>query len=80
MWANSAADETLVVIDEPELAGDYHGGSKPVRQLANFLSGLGSTGWCHRVVKLETSRVYHVNESFFVESEAGNLRQWTRLA
>jgi len=80
VWANSDVEDTIVVVGEPELAGNFHGGSKPVRDLANFLSGLGGAGWCHRVARLETSRVYYMNESFFSESEAGKLPQWKRLA
>ena len=73
-------EETLLVIGEPELTRGFFGGSKWVRDLANFLSGLGKTGWCHEVVCLETSRHHFMNESFFAESEAGQPSLFVRLA
>ncbi len=73
-------EETLLVIGDPELAGGFFGGNKPVRDLANFLSGLGKSGWCHEVVCLETSRLHFMNESFFAESEAGQPSLFVRLA
>lgn len=72
--------ETLVVVGNPEPAGDWAGGSRPIRNLANFLSGLSPSGWCHEVVCLENCKRHFMNECFFSESELGRPSPYGRLA
>lgn len=82
VWARSDGQvETIVVIHEPQLAGDWHGGVAFMTRLANIVSAMGHTGWCHEVFCLETGKRYCMNEGWFSDSERALLNaSYMRLA
>ncbi len=80
VWSRTDREETILVIGEPELTGDWGGYSATMRAFGKFLAAWSKHGWCHRVVSLEKGSVAYMNEVFFSQSEQGTPSLYARLA
>jgi len=72
--------ESIVVISDPQFAGDWHGGNKFLARLTNIAAALGQSGWCHEVFCLDTGKRSFVNETRFAQSERGVAANIMRIA
>ncbi len=72
--------ETVVVISDPQLAGDWHGGNEILARLANIAVALGPSGWCHEVFCLDSGKRSFMNETWFAQSERGVAINVARIA